>query len=62
MSRCCCSSRVWKVRAGSLLSFEKAAMELGCLFLHLLQHRHAFPGQPERFGERFTGQGARRNG
>ncbi len=35
--------------AGGFLSFQEAAVQLGGLFLHLLQDRHAFPGHPQRF-------------
>ena len=35
---------------GRLLPFEEPLVKPGGLLLHLLEHRHALPGDPERFG------------
>ena len=46
---------------GGLLPFQEAAVELGRILLHLLQHRHALPGDPQRLGEN-TGTGLQARG
>ena len=37
------------------MAFQKAAVQLGGLFLHPLQHSHAFTGYPQRFCQGITG-------
>ena len=55
----CCSSRVWIVLPAVFLPFQEAAVKLGGLLLHPLQHRHAFPGHPQRLGQGVMGSRCR---